>query len=180
MSPRTPAPTRTRAVLIVLVVAVFAASGAALATSARAGDLTFRDVGPGHPFTDEITFAAQSGIATGFPDGTYRPGQPVSRQAMAAFLERAQSHRVLTRGVSAASAIAITGTARCDRANHVAISGGATYSGAGTAFMTSSGPGTGNGWTVTMRREGGVQGSMSMTVYAVCVPGRRTTVELAD
>jgi hypothetical protein len=48
----------------------------------------FSDVPPFHPFFDDIAWAASEGIAGGFDDGTYRPGSPVSRQAMAAFLYR--------------------------------------------------------------------------------------------
>jgi hypothetical protein len=48
----------------------------------------FPDVPNGGPFHDEIGAIAEAGITTGFDDGTYRPGDPVTRQAMAAFLQR--------------------------------------------------------------------------------------------
>jgi Tol biopolymer transport system component len=48
----------------------------------------FEDVGGDHTFCVDITWAAGEGITGGFPDGTYRPGEAVSRQAMAAFLFR--------------------------------------------------------------------------------------------
>jgi hypothetical protein len=48
----------------------------------------FDDVPSGHPFHDEITWLAQTGIAEGFPDGTFKPGADISRQAVAAFLHR--------------------------------------------------------------------------------------------
>jgi DNA-binding beta-propeller fold protein YncE len=48
----------------------------------------FRDVGPGHPFLAEITWAATEGITTGYADGTFRPAGVVTRQSMAAFLHR--------------------------------------------------------------------------------------------
>jgi len=55
---------------------------------------TFPDVGPGYwAFQDwafqEIEALAASGITTGFPDGTYRPTEPVTRAQMATFLARA-------------------------------------------------------------------------------------------
>jgi putative N-acetylmannosamine-6-phosphate epimerase len=50
---------------------------------------TFTDVPEGHPFFEEIEALAASGITTGWPDGTFRPSNSVSRQAMAAFLYRA-------------------------------------------------------------------------------------------
>jgi hypothetical protein len=49
---------------------------------------TFADVPPGHPFAAEIEWLVDAGVAGGFPDGTFGPGIPVSRQAMAAFLYR--------------------------------------------------------------------------------------------
>ena len=48
----------------------------------------FRDVRPGIEHYDAIIWAHQAGITTGFPDGTFRPTQPIARDAMAAFLYR--------------------------------------------------------------------------------------------
>ncbi|QCO96745.1 hypothetical protein FCN77_02170 [Arthrobacter sp. 24S4-2] len=48
----------------------------------------FSDVRPGDAFHREVSWAAAAGITTGYPDGSYRPGAPVSREAMAAFLYR--------------------------------------------------------------------------------------------
>jgi hypothetical protein len=49
---------------------------------------TFSDVPTTHPFYDEIEWLADSGISEGFDDGTFGPGANVTRQAMAAFLNR--------------------------------------------------------------------------------------------
>ena len=49
---------------------------------------TFTDVAPGQVFVDDITWLAENGIASGWPDGTFRPVAPVTREAMAAFLHR--------------------------------------------------------------------------------------------
>lgn len=43
----------------------------------------------GTPFEVEIRWLAATGVTTGHGDGTFRPAAPVSRQAMAAFLHRA-------------------------------------------------------------------------------------------
>lgn len=48
----------------------------------------FRDVDTDHPFYKEITWLANRGITTGWPDGTFRPGEPIRRDAMAAFVYR--------------------------------------------------------------------------------------------
>ncbi|OWY60110.1 hypothetical protein B7486_70960 [cyanobacterium TDX16] len=47
----------------------------------------FTDIS-GHPFEQQITSIARAGITNGYPDGTFRPGQPISRGAMAAFMHR--------------------------------------------------------------------------------------------
>jgi hypothetical protein len=52
------------------------------------GTPTFTDVPADHSFYDEIEWMADSGVSTGFGDGTFRPDDAVTRQAMAAFLLR--------------------------------------------------------------------------------------------
>ena len=54
-------------------------------------ELSFTDVLSDHPFYEEIEFLAASGISTGWEEGDgyeFRPGQDVTRMAMAAFLVR--------------------------------------------------------------------------------------------
>ncbi len=48
----------------------------------------FPDVAGSHPFFTEIAWAADRGITTGYPDGTFRPAAEVTRQAYIAFLYR--------------------------------------------------------------------------------------------
>lgn len=48
----------------------------------------FADVPVTHPFYTEISWLADQGISTGWPDGTFRPSLPIARDAMAAFLCR--------------------------------------------------------------------------------------------
>jgi len=50
---------------------------------------SFSDVGPGLTFGEDIQWIYAMGITTGYSDGTYHPGSPISRDAMAAFLYRA-------------------------------------------------------------------------------------------
>ncbi len=52
------------------------------------GNNAFSDVPQNHAFRDAITWAAREGITQGWPDGTFRPREPVSRQAAMAFLHR--------------------------------------------------------------------------------------------
>jgi len=49
----------------------------------------FPDVAESHPFYTEIMWSASVGITDGYPDGTFRPTDLVTRQAAAAFLFRA-------------------------------------------------------------------------------------------
>ena len=51
-------------------------------------DRAFTDVTVGNPFCGAIEWLADRDVVKGWPDGTFRPGQPVSREAMAAFLHR--------------------------------------------------------------------------------------------
>lgn len=48
----------------------------------------FADVSTGHQFYKEIAWMAEQKITTGWADGTFRPDQPVNRDAMAAFFYR--------------------------------------------------------------------------------------------
>lgn len=48
----------------------------------------FTDVSTGHPFCGAIDWLAGTGISTGYPDGSFRPGENVTREAMAAFIYR--------------------------------------------------------------------------------------------
>ena len=71
-----------RTVAVLLGVLLLAAPAAVLASH------QFPDVPDSNPFHDEISAIAEAGITTGFADGGYHPGDPVTRQAMAAFMQR--------------------------------------------------------------------------------------------
>lgn len=51
-------------------------------------------------FAEDIAWMSCFGISTGFPDGTYRPTEPVRRDAMAAFLKRWSVRAVYESGLS--------------------------------------------------------------------------------
>ena len=63
-------------------------AGAASNPSTPVIPIRFTDVPAGSPFFADIEWMATSGITTGYPDGTFHNGDPVRRQAMAAFLYR--------------------------------------------------------------------------------------------
>lgn len=91
-----------------------------------AGASTFPDVPPGSTHHAAVEAVAAAGITTGYRDGTYRPGAPLSRQEMATLLARTQGlvatrdHRFTDIGVGGThgpnvSAVAEAGiTAGCD------------------------------------------------------------------
>lgn len=49
---------------------------------------SFSDVADGAYYSEAVAWAARRGVAEGFPDGTFRPHLPVSRQQLAAILWR--------------------------------------------------------------------------------------------
>lgn len=56
----------------------------------------FKDVSTSAPFYKEIVWLSQQGITTGYADGTFRPKNEISREAMAAFLYRFHDTRSFT------------------------------------------------------------------------------------
>ena len=69
--------------------AVLAVGGLMLSTPLMASAASFADVTAGTPHAAEIGWLADSSIATGYADGTFRPMGTVTRADMAAFLHRA-------------------------------------------------------------------------------------------
>ncbi|MCQ1951286.1 S8 family serine peptidase [Arthrobacter sp. zg-Y859] len=68
----------------------------------------FTDVTPTTQFYKEISWMAESGISTGYPDGSFRPVSPVNRDAMAAFMNRFAGDKC---GIDAAKGYQAPGTA---------------------------------------------------------------------
>lgn len=87
MTPDPDTSPRSRRLSAVATALVILLLGTAVGGVAMAAD-DFSDVPDSHPFHDDIGWLADSGVANGFPDGTYHPSDPVTRQAMAAFLRR--------------------------------------------------------------------------------------------
>ncbi|MHA7141277.1 S-layer homology domain-containing protein [Arthrobacter sp. Sr33] len=71
-----------------MVCALVVVAGTLIAPPPATSASAFSDVPLGTPFHSEITWLATQDISTGYPDGTFKPGQPVNRDAMAAFLYR--------------------------------------------------------------------------------------------
>ena len=54
---------------------------------------TFSDIPANHHYYEAIEWMAANGISIGYPDGTYRPDDTVTRGEMAVFLQRAADSR---------------------------------------------------------------------------------------
>lgn len=80
---------RSRRVQRVLTTVTAAGALSVLSAGVVLAAADFSDVDDDHQFSDEIQWMSDTGISEGYSDGTYRPGNPVTRQAMAAFMMRA-------------------------------------------------------------------------------------------
>jgi hypothetical protein len=67
---------------------LYRAAGSPLGADPSCAVAPFDDVAIGHPFCGEIAWMVAEGVTTGYGDGAFRPGDAISRQAMAAFLFR--------------------------------------------------------------------------------------------
>lgn len=56
--------------------------------SAAKGTASFTDIAEGRWYTDAVNWAAEQGVVNGYPDGTFRPEAPITRQEMATMLYR--------------------------------------------------------------------------------------------
>ena len=65
-----------------------AAPVVAPAPSEKPAAVVFKDVPQTHMFYQEITWLGETGISTGWPDGTFRPSQNIERAAIAAYFYR--------------------------------------------------------------------------------------------
>lgn len=80
-----------RVVRLALIVSAVLGIVVGSATTSVWAAQAFSDVPASHVFHNDIAWLARSGIAEGYTDGTFRPTDPVSRQAMAAFLRRSMN-----------------------------------------------------------------------------------------
>jgi hypothetical protein len=64
------------------------------------GNAGFGDVPAGQFYTDPVSWAVTSGITTGFADGTFRPGDVVTRAQLAVFLWRLSCSPAVSSGAS--------------------------------------------------------------------------------
>ncbi|MEO6350327.1 MAG: S-layer homology domain-containing protein [Candidatus Limnocylindrales bacterium] len=87
-----------RSVVLTIALLLLVVPGVALASH------QFLDVPNSNPFHDDIGAIAEAGITTGFGDGNYHPSDPVTRQAMAAFMHRGFGRVALADGAAVMTA----------------------------------------------------------------------------
>lgn len=103
---------------------------------------TFTDVPATHQFYDEIEEVADAGVVTGYSDGTFRPGDPVSRQVLAAMMSRGLGRSVgndnsvnLTNAAKLAEVTAVTmyPPGATGGTGHIALDANVTFIASNTA-----------------------------------------------
>ncbi|MEO6351068.1 MAG: S-layer homology domain-containing protein [Candidatus Limnocylindrales bacterium] len=129
----------------------------------------FSDVPDSNAFHNDIDWLADYGITTGFPDGTYRPGQPVARQAMAAFMHRLSNQfEVVSSDYDPGPLVAYSRSTPCPGDKRPIAGGG--FASSGNLFITGSYP-LGSAWYVTWESDNDVLiDPANLTVFAVCAP----------
>jgi hypothetical protein len=167
----------TRRLAIVATVLAGLALAVSVTGVALAGTGTFSDVPADHPFNAEIEWMAATGISTGFPDGTYRPGEPVTRQSMAAFMARLSDAFYVT-SISATPGVeqnSFLGSAQCDGILDRALMGGGTTQ-SDELFISDSYPATTGTWAVRWRSDDGVATNAgTITTWVLCGPRQADT-----
>ena len=133
------------------------------------GGHQFSDVPQSHPFHHDIDWMAANGIANGFDDGTYRPAEPLTRQAVAAFIHRlSNATETIFYAVDHGPATFFSYVAECPNGKRP-ISGGGHIS-ANDTFLSASSP-TGSGWSLTWQTEDNATVDPGlMGAYVVCAP----------
>jgi hypothetical protein len=158
---------KIRKTLIAGVVVIACGLSALAGTAFAAGQ--FNDVNENHPFFDDIEWMAETGISEGYQDGTYRPGDPVTRQAMSAFIHRANTYEIETKTTQFNNVSSATVIVPCP-AGTEAISGGGGTNGS-NQFMTASFPNAdASAWNVSFETENNALASFSATANVTCGP----------
>ena len=168
---------RRRSSKLLVTIAAFVTLSASAFAGAAVAASSFTDVSPSSPFASDIDWMAKTGITTGYSDGTFRPGNAVTRQAMAAYLHRLVSGREVVqvnRDVTAAWWYRVT--VDCP-SGKVPMSGGGFASGSDMGIVDSYpsnsagsiGGGT-NSWTIGWETDSPAATPYSGTLvaFAIC------------
>lgn len=169
---------RTAVLAVVGMVMVSALVGGGVSWATQ----NFTDVPPANPFYDEIQWASTHGIVNGYPDGSFKPGANVTRQASVAFLGRYNDSIELV--YSAPTAVPGPGSAKitqCPSGKRALAGGGSTSS--FDLYLQDSypvmadnapavNPATATGWRMYWRVAPGVTlpAGQTATGWVLCAP----------
>lgn len=117
----------SRAELVKLIASYFTVEG---------GTSPFPDVPAGHWAAEVVSFAAEEGWVSGYPDGTFRPDAPVSRAEAVKILNHALDRRAGERAAALPFTDVEKGHWACDEIREAAVSHIYRKSGEGETWLT--------------------------------------------
>jgi hypothetical protein len=128
----------------------------------------FTDVPNSNQFHDEITWAADHDLVNGFPDGTFKPTAPVSRQALAAILHRYNEQFEIVHHVDTFTSVTShADTANCPAGKRALGGGGSTTQ---TNIMINETIVAGGSFTVRWETEDNAALTGTSDVWVLCAP----------
>jgi S-layer homology domain len=156
-----------RTLTLALAVGVLAGAGF-WGTNALASH-QFGDVGDNSQFHDDVGWMAQHGIASGFPDGNFRPTESVNRQQASRWFRNYNSSlQVVVNQLNPPAGSAFHVDADCGPLARPIAGGGIET--AVDVYMRRSGP-VGNTWSVSWESENNAVVDPSLIqVFALCAP----------
>ena len=155
---------RGLAALVVVLLALTTSNAVVLAGGG------FTDVGPGHPFEDEIGWMAEYEISEGDQDGSDGPGAPVNGQAMSAFMEGLAATYHIVEDTKEPGASQIISGAATGPVGDQALAGGSDIVGSFSHVVWKSYP-DGRDWNVSwITTDGNTPNPTSVTIWALCGP----------
>jgi S-layer homology domain len=155
---------------LTLALAVGLVAGAGFWGTNALASHQFGDVSDTSPFHDDVGWMAQHGIATGFPNGDFRPTESVNRQQASRWFRNYNSSlQVVFNQVNPLpSSGAFTLSADCGPGSRPLSGGG--FIDIGNVYMSRSYR-VGTSWFVTWESEGGVtRDPGGIQVTALCAP----------
>jgi S-layer homology domain len=155
---------------LTLALAVGVLAGAGFWGANALASHQFGDVGDTSPFHDDVGWMALHGIASGFPNGDFRPTESVNRQQASRWFRNYNSSlRSATNQVNPAPGSFFSLSADCGPHGR-AIAGGAFHLGASNLYVVRS-YNSGQHWWVNWESEANATvDPTSILTYALCAP----------
>jgi hypothetical protein len=157
-----------RTLALSLVVGLVAGTGF---FAAQAVADQFADVPAANPFAGDIGWLTDQGLASGFPDGTFRPTAPVKRQQLARWMNNYnQRMDTAVASTNPAAASTFSATVDCPEGRRAVAGSGAATAGLGLTQVASY-PSETFQWQVEWENvAGNVVDPSLLQVIAFCVP----------